>query len=374
MSLDLPSFAAKVTRLREMFGESADVVAAATGIEAPTLRELEDARREPTGDQILILADHFACDFRFFVSNEGSAPIERAEKLFRAYDKELSFADRRRIQEFLFLCENEAFLLADLDRAQPVQFHAEKQGTFFKGHGQTAAGRLRAALGYDAREVPDVFGDLRRLGIHVFRRRLESNAISGLFIAHPSAGPCVLVNYDEDFYRQRFTAAHEGAHALFDQGDEYVVSFSRHDLREIRADAFAGAYLVPPQMVTMLPDSAWTEDRVLDLADQLRVNVKVLTIALQREGRVSAESVKSFDHVRLPRRAKEDPELPASLSPNSRIRKQMLLERGLSFFYAELCFEAHRRERISSARLAELLLTDENELRELGSLFGIGWA
>ncbi len=173
MSLDLPSFAAKVIRLREMFGESVEEVAAATGVLAPILRELEAAGREPTGDQILILADHFDCDFRFFVSNEGDAPIERAEKLFRAYDKELSFADRRRIQEFLFLCENEVFLLADLDRPQPVQFRAEKQGTFYKGHGQAAAGRLRVALGCDVREVPDVFSDLRRLGIHVFRRRLE---------------------------------------------------------------------------------------------------------------------------------------------------------------------------------------------------------
>ena len=374
MSLDLPSFAAKVTRLREMFGESVEDLAGATGVPAPILRELEAGGREPTGDQILILADHFDCDFRFFVSNEGDAPIERAEKLFRAYDKELSFADRRRIQEFLFLCENEAFLLADLDRPQPVQFRAEKQGTFYKGHGQAAAERLRVTLGCDVREVPDVFSDLRRLGIHVFRRRLESTAISGLFMAHPSAGPCVLVNYDEDFYRQRFTAAHETAHALFDQGDEYVVSFSRHDLREIRADAFAGAYLVPPQMVAMLRDSAWTEERLLDLADQLRVNVKVLTIALQRDGRMSAESAKSFDHLRLPRHAKEDPELPESLSPNSRARKRILLERGLSSFYAELCFEAHSRERISSARLAELLLTDESELRDIGALFGIAGA
>jgi len=34
------------------------------------------------------------------------------------------------------------------------------------------------------------------------------------------------VNYSEDVYRQRFTAAHELAHAIFDSDDSAVVSFA----------------------------------------------------------------------------------------------------------------------------------------------------
>lgn len=66
-------------------------------------------------------------------------------------------------------------------------------------------------------------------------------------IRHPEVGRCILVNYDEDVYRQRFTAAHELAHALMEDS-EFNVSLSRDgsNLVEVRANAFASHYLVPP--------------------------------------------------------------------------------------------------------------------------------
>lgn len=377
MTLDLPSFAEKLRRVREMFDESLDALAHATGIPLDTLLSLEAATRAPTGDEVLILADHFLCDFKFFISNELETPIEQAEKLFRAHREDLSSEDRWSIQEFLFLCENEAYLLDLLDRRPSVSYRfvqRNKSDTLFKGHGVRAAQELRDALGHRANEVPEVFSDLRRLGIRVFRRRLANADISGLFINHADAGPCVLVNYDEDIYRQRFTAAHEGAHAIFDAQDEHVVSFvkwKKEDLREIRANAFAGAFLVPKALVDHLPALAWTDERLLHLADQLGINIKVLLIALEREGRLSKEDAYRFGGLRIPRAAKEDPELPSSLTAKSRRRKQALLERGVSTFYAELCFEALKRESVSVARIAEMLLVNESELREIAALFGI---
>lgn len=360
-----------------MFGESIEDLSRSTGISPGVLTALEAAGRTPTGDEVLILADHFLCDFKFFISNEQTTPIERTEKLFRAHSKDLSSRDRWVIQEFLYLCENEAYLLHQLQRPPPVSYRFVRHGerdNFFKGHGARAASELRLALGHRPEEVPEVFFEFRRLGMHVFRRRLENANISGLFIDHPSVGACVLVNYDEDLYRQRFTAAHEAAHAIFDVADEYVVSFqkwSKDDLRELRANAFAGAFLVPKDLVDRMPRVPWTEERLLDLADQLGVNVKVLLIALEREGRMSKDEARTFEQLRIPRRAKEDPELPDSLSKKGRLRKQALLERGISTVYADLCFEAVKKEVISAARAAEMLLADEGELRELASLFGI---
>ena len=372
MSLDLALFANKLRRQREMFGESEEQFAVATGIPVDELRELEQGQRTPTGDQVLILADHFLCDFRFFISNESATPIERTEKLFRAHSGELSSQDRWAIQEFLFLCENEAFLLRELGRPSGLPFTFKKRGTYYKAHGISAARELRRALGYESLDVPEVFSDLRRLGMHVFRRRLENRRISGLFLQHPVAGPCVLVNYDEDVYRQRFTATHEAAHALFDVDDEYVVSFEHQaDLREVRANTFAGAFLVPGALVKRIPDASWSEQRVADIADQLGVNVKVLLIALEREKRISPGDHQALERARIPRQLKEDPELPRTMSERSRRRRRSLLERGISTFYADLCFEAYGREIISAARLAEMLLVDNGELREVAGLFGV---
>lgn len=376
MALDLILFGGKLRRLREALEESVAELAQATGISEPRLESMEIGSDSPSGDEVLILADHFKQDFRFFISNEQRTALERTEKLFRAHSADLSKSDRRAIQEFLFLCDNEAFLLEELGRAPRVNFAPHVSGTYFRQHGWTAAHQLRRAFGYGDRDVPtDLFHDLRQLGFHVFRRRLENSNLSGLFIDHPSAGPSLLINYSEDVYRQRFTAAHEAAHAIFDRDDEFVVSFSRwskDNLREVRADAFASAYLVPPELLRDVDTTTLNEARLLELADQLKVSARALVVAFIRDKRLTTEDGERFRHVRLPKNAKHDPELPTSLTEAQRARKLTMLQRGLSTTYVELCFEALQRNVVTRSKVSEMLLMNEAELGELDSLFRSG--
>jgi transcriptional regulator with XRE-family HTH domain len=270
MPLDLQELGAKLRRYREQLQLLTSEVAAATGIEDARLQAFEAGTATPTGDEILILADVYRCDYRFFVSNERRAPFEQTENLYRRFGAEFSKPDRWSVQEFL--CECEEFLLRELGRNRTT-FPFEPAGTFFKAHGEQAAAALRDQLGYSATRVPlDVYADLRKIGIHVFRRRLENSNISGLTLRHPYAGPCVLVNYSEDVYRQRFTAAHEGAHAILDRKDDVVVSFKRWDkkeLVEIRANTFASAYLLPQSVIAKLPVKAWDHTELVRWANTL---------------------------------------------------------------------------------------------------------
>lgn len=375
MPLDLIPFAEKVCRLRAMFGESQTDLATATGITEQRLHDLERAAAMPTGDEVLILADHFKEDFTFFISNEQQTALERTEKLFRAYAADLSSGDRWAIQEFLFLCENEAFLLEELKRKPRLSFEFTPRGTYFIRHGEEAARRFRKDLGYTAKEIPDVFHDMRVLGFHIFRRALENRNISGIFVNHPDAGPCLMVNYSEDVYRQRFTAAHEAAHAIFDRDQEYVVSFmpssskwSIDDLRERRADSFAGNFLVPPELLKQLDLRVLNEKIILELADRLKVNVEPLRRALVRDGYL-AKADRRFSGLKIPRHAKDDPELPTSLTEVQRKRRLHFLQRGLSAHYVDLCFEACQHGIITRSRLAGVLLLDEDELDDLERLF-----
>jgi Zn-dependent peptidase ImmA (M78 family) len=362
VALDLALFSDKLRRVRDLLREGLDDVAAATGIPESRLKLLESAAAEPTGDEVLILADHFREDFRFFISNEQKTVLERTEKLFRAYDTELDGADRRSIQEFLFLCDNEAFLYAELGRKPSLLFTPVARGNYAKGHGLTAARELRDLVGYQDRDVPDIFHVLRRLGLHVFRRRLDNENISGLFVDHPVAGPSLLINYSEDVYRQRFTAAHEAAHAFFDRGDEFVISFSKWtnpDLREIRADTFAGAFLIPPASLGSVRSDAIDESRLLELAAQWKVSVAALLKALVRDLVLTKDQAAQFKGVRLPRGAKDDPELPVSLTEQQRTRRVRLLQEGLSSHYLDLCCEALQRGVVTEARFLEMLLIDD---------------
>lgn len=376
MSFDLSRLGAKLLKYREQFQLSIDELAQGTGIAPQLLRAYEAGTQEPSGDEILILADYYRCDFKFFISNEQLAPFERTELLFRKHGGRLSKADRWSIQEFLFLCECESDLMAILSRRAQVEFVYHPAGNYFKGHGENAAAEFREVIGYSA-EIPtrtDIFQDLRRIGIHVFRRKLENSSISGLFVNHPVAGRCILVNYDEDVYRQRFTAAHETGHALFDEGAGFNVSFEDDDRRqlvEVRANAFASHYLLPREVLrrNIPPTAHWDDDQVRNVCHQLQVNAQTLAIALEGADIVTEEQSRFIRSVRMPRDAKIDPELPGELSAKSLERRKRMLQRGLSSHYVGLCFDAYSQQLVTRGRVAEMLLVHETELAEIAQLY-----
>lgn len=374
MGINLAMLGAKLVKYREQLQESVTEVAALTGIDPKRLAATEAGAMEPTGDEILILADHFQCDFKFFISNERVAPFEQTDTLYRAHGQDFTKADRRAVQEFLYLCETETFLMAELGRSGS-EFSFTPKGTFMKAHGEDSAHALRVAHGHSDREVPfDVYDEFRRAGVHIFRRQLGNSDISGLFINHPVAGKCALINYSEDVYRQRFSAAHEMAHAIFDSDQLASVSYYTPrgmDLREIRANRFASCFLMPPAFLAGLPDpSRWSDNTAVDWANRLRVSCHALGIALREAQLVNETRSQQIQRLRVPRNAKIDPELPDGLNQAQRERKARLLQLGLSDFYVGLCFDALKEGVISVGRLAEALLSSPIELAGLASLYG----
>lgn len=374
MAVDLRLLGGKLARYRGQLQESLLDVETSTGIDADRLAQIEGGQTEPTGDEVLILADHYRCDFKFFISNEQVAPFEQTEVLYRAHGLDFSKEDRRAVQDFLYLCETEDFLMRELGRA-PGSFKFSPSGDYYKGHAEAAAAQLRLVKGYANNVVPrDVYADFRSVGVHVFRRKLGNSNISGLFILHPVAGKCALVNYSEDIYRQRFSAAHEMAHAIFDAEQGASVSFERpdgSDLVEVRANRFASCYLMPPAFLSMLPNpNSWKDSEAIDRANELRVSCSALAIALREARLVTQATYARISRLRVPRAAKIDPELPESLNAVQRSRKEQLLELGLSDHYVALCFEAQSSGVITQGRLAEALLCSQAKLLELANLYG----
>ncbi|YAF98360.1 MAG: ImmA/IrrE family metallo-endopeptidase [Nodularia sp. CChRGM 3473] len=349
-------------------------VATDTGIRETILVALENGERQPTGDEVLIFADYYLCDYQFFISNERVASFEQTETLFRRYGDEFSKEDRWAVQEFLFLCECEEFLLQLFSPITYKPFIFTKKGNYYIGHGKEAAKALRKHLGYASNEIRmDVYEDFRSLGFHIFRRQLGNSNISGLFIKHPTAGKCILVNYSEDIYRQRFTAAHESAHGILDDEQEFVISLKtdKKNLVEKRANNFASDYLMPPEFLEQIPDCrTWTPEKAVEWANKLKVSTEALAIALKNSNFISEDVKTQIKAVRVPRNLKVDPELPESLSLGSRQRREELLKRGLSNFYVGICFDAYERGFISAGRVAEMLLASKYELIEIASIYG----
>ena len=158
--------------------------------------------------------------------------------------------------------------------------------------------------------------------------------------------------------------------SILDDDQDFVVSFSGPaDLVEVRANTFAGHFLLPPEYLRRFATVTWDEALVVEIATRLYVNVDTLLIALQRDGLLSGERAAEFKHLKVPTHDKHDAELPSSLQGAVRARKETMLQRGLSAEYVRLCLEAHDRSLVSANRVAEMLLVDDAGLAEVADLF-----
>lgn len=373
MSFDLNLFGAKLERCRTNLQLELKELSAKTGIDENRLSKLEKGEIEPSGDEVLIFSDLYKQNYNFFISNQQKSASEQVDILYRKFGNDFSKEDRWAIQDFIFLCEAEYFILKELD-FRTVHFDFKPTGTFFKSHGVDAAVKLRTRLGLkDDQIINDPYFTFRQLGIHIFRRKLSNSNISGLFINHPTAGKCVLVNYEEDIYRQNFTLAHEVGHTIFDFLDSINISFlkwSKNDLKEVRANSFASNFLIPKSLFQKFSASNWTEKQVLDVANQLQVNPEPLAIAMKEAGIIDEERFSVLRRLKIATADKLDPEL-RNLSPRYLEAKENLLQKGLSSYYVRNAFECYNRGIISAGRLAEILLSNESELIQLLSLFNL---
>ncbi len=373
MSFDLKAFGIKLSRCRNNLELLQQEVSNAVGIPENRLNDFEKGVVEPSGDEVLILSDYFKQDYYFFISNEQKSASEQVDILYRKFGQNISKHDRRVIQEFIFLCESEEYILKHLNFQRRI-FSYEANGNYFKGQGFDGAANLRKFLGFnDDHIISDFYQELRKIGIHIFRRRLENSNISGLFINHPYAGKCILVNYSEDVFRQNFTIAHEAGHAVFDFRDIVNISFENEngkDYREIRANAFASSLLVPLSLANKFKNIMWTDNHILKTALQLKVNPPVLAIALQQMKVLEFEDLNRFMKLKIPKEKKQDSELH-NLSPRIYDAKRKCFELGLSSFYIMNCHQAYSKGIISASKMAEMLLTNNTELPSLLKLFNL---
>jgi Zn-dependent peptidase ImmA (M78 family) len=102
----------------------------------------------------------------------------------------------------------------------------------------------RLSLGHNP--IPDMSDLINSQNIWASGAELPED-MSGLFLNHSSIGLCILVNFGHPRARKRFSYAHEYAHALLDRQDAATVSReeNRRKLPEVRANAFAAAFLLP---------------------------------------------------------------------------------------------------------------------------------
>ncbi len=332
--------------------------------------DIEVGRNRITGDQLVLLAALYRRDFRYFVTGDYPSAESQVQEMFRR-NAALSQSDRVAIQEFVRLCEYEHFLEREIFQRQSVPIPNYGQFSFghgnFKRQGEEAASLERERLALGTQPIENIFELIRNQGIHIFKRQLEDKNISGLYLNHPDAGHCILINYLDDLYRQNFSAAHEYCHALFDssQGQEVTYLKSSNDRSELewRANSFAGNFLVPKQRIELDYSPANTDvswiSLIRQIAERFRVSSKVVIIRLSELKWIDGELQKQlFQDKRLVIKhdKKFDPETPPTLSLGIRDKSTQIIRQGLSWHFIDLCTEAYRRGDITYHKLIDMLL------------------
>ena len=119
--------------------------------------------------------------------------------------------------------------------------------------GERVAAEERRRLELGLAPLPDVSELLEVQGVRTARIDLPED-VSGLTLMAPDLGFFVVANRAHPTLRRRFSYAHEYGHVLLDREARSLVSLGRDrdQLVEVRANAFAAAFLMPEAAVRHL--------------------------------------------------------------------------------------------------------------------------
>ncbi|WP_426745043.1 XRE family transcriptional regulator [Myxococcus faecalis] len=375
----------RIKEVRIEVGFSPAQLAAILGVQPIVIEQLESGILSPVpGDYILILAQALKTDFRYFISRSLDDVETGIKKLFRALaaPNPKDFLALRRFMSFA-AAEHDLEILLGCPKPSPPPVYRFEKNILHKDQGKQAAQAERKRLGLGNEPISNIFDLMRRQGIGLMRQRLEDGNLSGVTLLHPRAGVCALINYDDDLFRQFFSAAHEYCHVLFERGvldrESCIVSYynnrelGRRDSTqtpqsereshwiELRANNFASEFLLPLSALDRYPKPQTTDDvaeLTLRIGRDYRINTVTVAIRLKDKGWISQKTLESFKKVmpkRIPRSEKRDPEVPLGLTQQQYERRQVATEYGTSSYYLELLRRAVSSNLITMGRFTEML-------------------
>ncbi len=245
--------ASALRKARTARGYSQLRAASYSGLPRSAIVQIEAGRRAVRSDELVRLANLYDCPLDSLLAEadgeEGLLVILRREAPGLLDEGELGVE----IERCVGLCKEGGRLQAQLGRDRGYGPPARMESTPSRvrlaiAQAETAAEEERLRLGIGVGPIRDMAGLIDSQGIWVSEVRLP-DPMSGLFLRHPEVRFAILVNADHPHRRKRFSYAHEYAHALFDRDRTVAVSGrdNASHIVEKRANAFAGAFLMPGQ-------------------------------------------------------------------------------------------------------------------------------
>lgn len=251
MTITREMLAERLREAREAAGLTQDQVAAKLDLSRSTIAQMELGRREVTSLELDRLAWLYGRDIRSFFGEEFRGE-DALTVLFRA-DPGLGREDTADELRWCMavgreLCNLERLLGLAAERLSPSRYDLPRPQSRWEAiqQGERIAAEERRRLDLGDAAVADVAELLENQGVRAMTIPLP-NDVSGLTAREQSIGTIVAANSTHAVLRRRFSYAHEYAHVLLDQDRTGTVSRTsdRAELLEVRANAFAAAFLMP---------------------------------------------------------------------------------------------------------------------------------
>ncbi|MBI4064547.1 MAG: ImmA/IrrE family metallo-endopeptidase [Elusimicrobia bacterium] len=252
MPLDSKELGQRLKQMREACQITQDAAASALRVSRPTVAQIEAGNRPINTLQLEKLAKLYNRDVGDFFTTSGALRQEATAVFFRMTEELKQKVDRKALEPSLRLLREftqlEKLLGLDSKYNQPVKYeHPEPSNTWEAIElGQKMAEDERQRLQMGTRPIKDMAELLELQGVRVLDVDMDEE-ISGVFMGDENIGLSIFINPKHHAFRHAFTLAHEYCHVLVDRARASVVSSAQNekDLIEVRANAFAAAFLLP---------------------------------------------------------------------------------------------------------------------------------
>jgi Zn-dependent peptidase ImmA (M78 family)/transcriptional regulator with XRE-family HTH domain len=239
---------------RESCGLTQEDVARRLGISRPTVAQIELGNRAVTTIELDKLAYLFGRDIQEFLAED----FEEEDALAVLFRAEPEIAHHEDVADRLRSCialgrevtNLEVLLGIDRELAGAVSYQVSAPRSRWDAiqQGERAAEQERRRLGLGWAPCPPLPELLETQGVRTGVVDLPEE-ISGITISNQRVGLFIVANRQHAPARRRFSFAHEYAHVLFDRRLKGIVTRAsdRDELIEVRANAFAAAFLMPQE-------------------------------------------------------------------------------------------------------------------------------
>lgn len=251
MAIDMQQLGTRLKSARSSSGLTQDDVAQELEIPRTAVANIEAGERSLSTLELSKLARLYRRSVP-----ELMAESESEEDIFvvlHRLDDELAddAAVNREVSQHVEICRQGHDLRQLLDIPQedgPPDYHLPEPHSTIEAveHGNLVAKQERSRLALGSNPLPDLAKLIASQGVWAAKVELPDE-MSGMFLHHATFGLAILINQKHPLSRRRFSFAHEYAHALLDRRASASISSSknRKDFREVRANAFAAAFLLP---------------------------------------------------------------------------------------------------------------------------------